>query len=282
MISSASVSSAPVAEAILTAANSAANLVKSLKALSSVCAAWGNSSPTDFVIIELSALGVRPSARKKHIPQFRYPVIQQRAAPGFLQRVGNALIPGAAFAQRGDHIADFHRPPGQLPYPGAPRFRRAPRARRTAAVNASSSACPRLSLAGMECVHGPDFPLQADRLFDDLADAAFACGGDNLPERSTERAARVGDGPSEHCIQCLIQQRAVLLLFQHGEVGGHACLERKAVKQPLAKGVDGMDLQAALGVEGPPRKAGAPVSCQPASRGCLANPSARRPAPPRP
>ena len=48
----------------------------------------------------------------------------------------------------------------------------------------------------------------------------------------------------------LAQQRAALLLVEDGEARRHAGLQRKALQQPLAEGVDGLHLEAAGRLDG--------------------------------
>ena len=114
----------------------------------------------------------------------------------------------------------------------------------------------------------------AEHGVDDLAEIVL----DASPPRSCR--ARLPSGPSRSAAARAIVasnaapfSRKASRLIEHGEMRRDLRLERKALQQPLAEAVDGVDLEAAFGFERAGRRGGAPrcISASPAAR-----PSKRR------
>ena len=99
--------------------------------------------------------------------------------------------------------------------------------------------------------HGRGQPLLlAQRPGEQLVEIAVGGIGHGRLERAGERRARRRGRLGQHLVGGLGQQLAPLVLVEDGEARRHAGLQRKALQQPLAEGVDGLHLEAAGRLDG--------------------------------
>ena len=90
----------------------------------------------------------------------------------------------------------------------------------------------------------------ADELPEALIDHHVAGNADHGAERAAERPVAIGGGRGEHAPARRFEKRIRIALVEHLEVSGHVGLEGELVEEPLAEGVDGLDLQAARRFQG--------------------------------
>ena len=101
--------------------------------------------------------------------------------------------------------------------------------------------------------HGRVDPcMLAQRVRQQRIEIAFGRKADRGFQRTRQRRAGLGGRRfGQRLVHGLFQQGGALLVVENFEAGRHARLERKALQQPLAEGVDGLHLEAARRLDGP-------------------------------
>ena len=103
--------------------------------------------------------------------------------------------------------------------------------------------------AAMQGNHAGKRAALAENSVDDLAEIILRRHRHDLVERASKRAVAICCGTRHRCIECGALQPEGFRLIEHGEMRRDLRLERKALQQPLAEAVDGVDLEAAFGFE---------------------------------
>jgi hypothetical protein len=94
--------------------------------------------------------------------------------------------------------------------------------------------------------HSGQLGVLVEHRVHNLAEVLFARERNDLGERIAERAVTLLGGAGDRCIEGLPSHVGLAALLQHFEMWRHLSFERKALQEPLAEAVDGMDLESAF------------------------------------
>ena len=108
----------------------------------------------------------------------------------------------------------------------------------------------RLSAVLVEAGGGAKPFLLAQRLAEQRVEVVVARVGDGRLERLGQRRAGRRRGLGENLVGGIGQQGCALVVVEDGKAGRNAGLQRKALQQPLAEGVDGLHLEATGRLDG--------------------------------
>ena len=104
-----------------------------------------------------------------------------------------------------------------------------------------------VGVALMQGHHAGKRAAPAEHRVDDLAEIVLNRHRHDLVERASKRAVAICRGTRHRRVERGALQPQGLRLIEHGEMRRDLRLERKALQQPLAEAVDGVDLEAAFG-----------------------------------